>query len=92
MTITKRSGFDWECQAPDCGKVVEYHTNQRPPDEFVVVQIQRGDLLEQHTMGHACSASCAEALAHELYVKLYNAYPTIAGEGVQDPEGLATKA
>ena len=92
MTITKRSGFDWECQAPDCGKVVEYHTNQRPPDEFVVVQIQRGDLLEQHTMGHACSASCAGELAHELYTSLHAACEMIAGEGVQDPEGIPTKA
>ena len=71
MTINKRIGYDWKCEAPDCESVLTHSSDRVPPDDFVTVHLHRGD-SGPSKVGHACSAPCAGALAQELFVLLHN--------------------
>ena len=95
MSIGKRTGFDWKCEATECGHVCTHDSDRSPPPDYVAVQIHRGETLKNRIIGHACSADCAAALARDLYVQLFNddrEHFVESTESVQDPEGLPTQA
>ena len=67
MTIEKRTGFDWQCEAPGCDTSVQHMSDRTPPINFVEVTVKAPDLEGRRRSGHACSDKCAASLAQELY-------------------------
>lgn len=96
MSIDKRQGFDWKCEAQGCESVVTKSSDRVPPSDFVAVHIHRGDVAASNVVGHACSEACAGLLAQELYREIMKYADAMAPmpevEEIQDPEGLQTQA